>query len=167
MRNSSMAIIVAAATSLAVGATRANETFGIPDANRVALFHAVGSQIYECKPDSTGALSWKFREPIATLFEHGKTVGRHYAGPSWELADGSIVTAKVMAQAPAATPRDIPSLLLTVTSSKGNGAIAASRTIVRFHTRGGVAHGACPRAGELLSEPYSADYAFFDTTRDN
>jgi hypothetical protein len=167
MRNASTTIIAAAMVSLAVGATRADDKFGMSDAGRIALVHAVGSQIYECQPDSAGALSWKFREPIATLFERGKTVCRHYAGPSWELADGSIVTGKVIAQTPAANPRDIPSLLLTVTSSKGTGAIAASRTIVRFHTRGGLVHGACANAGELLSEPYSADYAFFDTVRGN
>ena len=32
-----------------------------------------------------GALTWAFREPIATLFQDGKTVGRHYAGPTWEV----------------------------------------------------------------------------------
>jgi Protein of unknown function (DUF3455) len=30
--------------------------------------HAVGAQIYECKPDSSGNLTWQFREPIAALF---------------------------------------------------------------------------------------------------
>jgi len=49
----------------------------------VTTVHAVGAQVYECKPDSTGNLVWQFREPIATLFIGGKTVGRHFAGPGW------------------------------------------------------------------------------------
>ncbi len=54
--------------------------------------------------------SWpgKFREPIATLMIDGKTVGRHFAGPIWEMTDGSAVGAKVSAQAPGATANDIP-----------------------------------------------------------
>src|SRR5690349_16102193 len=61
----------------------------------VATLQAQGAQVYECKTNDAGALVWQFREPIATLFENGKTVGRHYAGPHWELTDGSIVAAKV------------------------------------------------------------------------
>jgi hypothetical protein len=72
----------------------------------VMTVHAEGAQIYECKADSTGKLVWQFREPIATLLIDGKTVGRHYAGPSWELADGSAVTGKVSAHSPRATAQD-------------------------------------------------------------
>jgi len=45
------------------------------------------------------------REPIATLFSDGKTVGRHYAGPNWEYIDGSAVVGQVVArpQAPSRT----------------------------------------------------------------
>ena len=57
----------------------------------VATVHAVGAQVYECKADASGKLVWQFREPIATLLDDGKTVGRHYAGPHWEMADGSTV----------------------------------------------------------------------------
>ncbi len=39
----------------------------------------------------TASRSWTFREPIATLLDDGKTVGRHYAGPNWEDNDGSAV----------------------------------------------------------------------------
>ena len=61
----------------------------------VATIHAQGAQVYECKADASGKLAWQFREPIATLLVDGKTVGRHYAGPNWELADGSAVAGKV------------------------------------------------------------------------
>ena len=56
------------------------------EATELVTLHAEGAQLYECKPDSgdrseAGALTWQFREPIATLILDGKSVGRHYAGP--------------------------------------------------------------------------------------
>ena len=127
---------------------------------RIAFLHAEGAQVYECKAGPTGALAWTFREPVATLIENGKTVGRHYAGPSWELADGSLVMAKVAGRAPGASAGDIPLLKLEVTDRKGGGGLAGTTTIQRINTKGGVAEGACPTAGALLAVPYSADYAF-------
>jgi hypothetical protein len=126
----------------------------------VATIHAEGAQIYECKADSGGKLVWQFREPIAALIVDGKTVGRHYAGPSWELADGSAVTAKVAGRAPGATAKDIPLLKLEITSQRGTGQIAGAATIQRINTRGGTAEGACETNGTFLSVPYSADYTF-------
>src|SRR2546423_1477750 len=88
----------------------------------VAAWHAEGAQVYECKAGADGKLAWAFREPIATLLLDGKTVGRHYAGPNWEHMDGSAVVGKVAANAPGATPNDIPLLKLEVVSSRGSGA---------------------------------------------
>ncbi len=68
-----------------------------------------------------GKLVWTFREPIASLFLDGKTVGRHYAGPNWEYMDGSAVVAKAAGNAPGATPKDIPWLKLAVTAHRGKG----------------------------------------------
>ncbi|HEX2114819.1 MAG TPA: DUF3455 domain-containing protein [Alphaproteobacteria bacterium] len=127
----------------------------------VATIHAEGAQVYECKADSSGKLVWQFREPIATLLADGKTVGRHYAGPSWELTDGSVVTGKVAGRAAGATPNDIPLLKLEVTSQRATGQLAGATTIQRLNTKGGVAEGLCNSAGAFLSVPYSADYAFF------
>jgi hypothetical protein len=62
-----------------------------PGEDIVATFHAEGAQIYQCKPGNEGKLAWVFREPIATLLLDDKTVGRHYAGPTWEHGDGSVV----------------------------------------------------------------------------
>ncbi len=70
-----------------------------PDATPIITLHAVGAQIYQCKAGSDGKLAWAFREPIATLIADGQTVGRHYAGPIWEHADGSAVTGKELANA--------------------------------------------------------------------
>jgi hypothetical protein len=136
-----------------------------PGETLVATFHAQGAQVYECKADASGKLGWQFREPVATLLRDGKTVGRHYAGPKWELADGSAVVAKVSGRADAATPQDIPLLKLDVTSRRGSGELAAIATIQRLNTRGGVAEGACGTAGAFLSVPYSADYAVYQKAR--
>ena len=126
----------------------------------VATIHAEGAQVYECKADASGKLAWQFREPIATLIVDGKTVGRHYAGPNWELADGSAVVGKVAGRAPGASAQDIPLLKLEVTSRRGSGQLSGITTVQRLNTKGGVAEGACDRAGAFLNVPYSADYAF-------
>jgi hypothetical protein len=126
----------------------------------VATIHADGAQIYECKANTSGALVWQFREPVATLIENGKTVGRHYAGPHWELADGSLVAAKVAARANGAASTDIPLLKLEVTKRSGDGRLSGVTTIQRINTKGGVAEGSCTTAGAFLSVPYTADYTF-------
>lgn len=127
----------------------------------VTTIHAQGIQLYECKADASGKLAWQFREPVATLIVDGKTVGRHYAGPNWELTDGSAVTGKVAERAPGASPKDIPILKLEAVSPRGTGQLANISTIQRINTKGGVAEGACESAGAYLSVPYSADYTFF------
>jgi hypothetical protein len=156
--------VALALTLLLSGAARAE----VPDAIAargealVALVHAQGAQVYECKAGASGVLAWQFREPVATLLDKsGKTVGRHYAGPHWELADGSIIAAKAVGRAPGATPQDIPLLKLETTARRGNGQLADVSTIQRLDTKGGTADGPCPSAGALLSVPYSADYAFY------
>jgi hypothetical protein len=127
----------------------------------VAIVHAEGAQVYECKADTAGKLAWQFREPIATLLAGGKTVGRHYAGPNWELADGSGVVGKVAGRAPGASATDIPLLKLEVTAQRGSGQLTDVTTVQRLNTRGGAADGVCARAGAFLSVPYSAEYTFF------
>jgi hypothetical protein len=131
-----------------------------PGQSLVATVHAEGAQVYECKADASGKLVWQFREPIATLILDGRTVGRHYAGPIWELADGSAVAAKLAGRAPSASAKDIPLLKLEVTQQRGAGRLSGIATIQRLNTKGGVAEGACDRAGAFLNVPYSADYAF-------
>jgi uncharacterized protein DUF3455 len=126
----------------------------------IVTLHAEGAQIYECKADGGGKLAWQFREPIAALFIDGKTVGRHYAGPSWELTDSSAVTGKVAARAPGATAQDIPLLKLEVASQRGKGQLTGATTIQRINTKGGTAEGACEKSGAFMSVPYSADYTF-------
>jgi hypothetical protein len=142
------------------------DAIAAPGETLIALVHAQGAQVYECKAGASGQLIWQFREPVATLLdESGKTVGRHYAGPHWELADGSTVTAKAVGRAPGATPQDIPLLKLETTSHRGNGRLAEVSTIQRLDTRGGTVEGPCTVAGSFMSVPYSADYAFYRKAR--
>jgi hypothetical protein len=152
----SLAIMLSAATARA----QVPDAIAAPNGTVVVTVHAEGAQVYDCKAGADGKLVWQFREPIATLLVDGKTVGRHFAGPSWELADGSAVTGKVAGRAAGATPKDIPLLKLEATSHRGSGQLAGVSTILRLNTKGGVTEGSCDAAGTLLSVPYSADYTF-------
>ena len=131
-----------------------------PGETVVLSVHAEGAQVYECKAGADGKLGWVFREPIATLLADGKTIGRHYAGPNWEHSDGSAVVGKVAANAPGATPSDIPWLKLDVVSRRGNGILSGVTTVQRINTKSGKLDEACDTAGTFKSVPYSADYVF-------
>ncbi len=148
------------AASSAVAQTPLPAAIAAPNETQVAKFHAEGAQVYECKADSSGKLVWTFREPIATLMSDGKTVGRHYAGPSWEYSDGSAVVGKVAGTAPGTSAKDIPWLKLDAASHRGSGILSGVTTVQRINTVGGVLAGACSTAGAFHSEPYSADYVF-------
>jgi hypothetical protein len=136
------------------------EAIAAPGETVVLTVHAEGAQVYECKAGADGKLAWVFREPIATLFVDGKTIGRHYAGPNWEHIDGSAVVAKAAGNAPGTTPDDIPWLKLQVTASRGNGVLTGVTTVQRINTKGGKFEGPCDKAGSFKSAPYSAEYVF-------
>ena len=152
--------IVAASTLAGAAAAQVPPAIAAPGESAVVTLHAEGAQVYECKAGSDGKLAWAFREPIATLLLDGKTVGRHYAGPNWEHADGSAVTGKAIANAPGATANDIPWLKLEVTAHRGTGILAPVSTVQRINTEGGKLDGACDKAGSFRSVPYDADYVF-------
>ena len=119
---------------------------------------AKGDQIYECR-----ASKWVFVAPEAELFDRaGKKIGRHYAGPHWESADGSKVAATVTARADAPAAGAIPWLLLSAKSVGTEGAFSKVTSIQRVATVGGVAPaGECSRAGAQARVAYTADYYFF------
>lgn len=160
MRYLVKAVVSIAACLLTTPPAEAGDAFGLRDKDRIAIFHAEGAQIYQCQRGSGGSLYWKFLEPIASLFDGSRSVGRHYAGPSWELADGAVVRGQAIAQAPSGSESAVPHLLLKVTSPEGR-SIAEAKTIVRLNTKGGVAPHQCSEPGTFLSVPYSADYAFY------
>ena len=162
IRTAALALMVLSG-SLA-GATAAEAplpgAIAAPGETPVLSVHAEGAQVYECKAGTDGKLGWAFREPIATLMADGKTVGRHYAGPNWEDADGSAVTGKAIGNAPGATANDIAWLKLDVTTHRGSGVLSPVTTVQRINTQGGLLAGACDKQGATKSAPYSAEYVF-------
>jgi len=128
MRIAMLALSIVAASTLAgAAAAQVPPAIAAPGESAVVTLHAEGAQVYECKAGSDGKLAWAFREPIATLLLDGKTVGRHYAGPNWEHADGSAVVGKAVANVAGKTASDIPWLKLEVTAHRGSGCCRASR----------------------------------------
>jgi len=125
IHQSSFAVIAAAAALVATGAAaQVPEPIAAPGESVIVTLHAEGAQVYDCKAGADGKLAWAFREPIATLLLDGKTVGRHYAGPNWDHADGSGVTGKVLANAPGKSANDIAWLKLEVTARRGSGVLS-------------------------------------------
>ena len=156
-----LALVLLTGLNVSAGAeTKLPDAIAAPGETVVLSAHAEGAQVYECKAGGDGKLAWTFREPIASLLVDGKTVGRHYAGPTWENVDGSAVVGKVMGNAPGATANDIAWLKLQVTASHGKGVLTGVTTVQRINTRGGKLEGSCDKAGSFKSAPYSADYVF-------
>jgi hypothetical protein len=153
-------LLLAGSLATASAETPLPDAIAAPGETVVLAAHAEGAQVYECKAGADGKLAWAFREPVATLLADGKTVGRHYAGPSWELSDGSAVVGKAAGNAPGAAPNDIAWLKLSVVSSRGSGTLTGVTTVQRINTQGGKLDGACEHAGSFKSAPYSAEYVF-------
>ena len=127
---------------------------------------AKGVQIYECRAtkDGTG-YEWAFIAPEADLFDtRGKKIGRHYAGPHWEAADGSKIVGSVTERADAPAADAIPWLLLAAKSVGTPGSFTEVASIQRVNTIGGVApRTGCSKgeAGKAARISYTADYYFF------
>jgi hypothetical protein len=136
-----------------------------PNPTLLLRLQGKGSQIYVCQ-NTAGTYGWKLKAPDAKLFdESGEADGRHYAGPTWELNDGSKVKGKVLASAPSPDAGSIPWLLLTATSHEGHGVLTGVENIQRLETKGGVAPGGCAAGHEMeeKSVPYEAIYYFYGT----
>lgn len=132
----------------------------------VLIARATGFQIYICRPDAEGKPAWTLKAPEAELFdEQGKVIGRHFAGPTWQLNDGSQLTGKMDAKVDAPDPEAIPWLLVTVISNSGKGALNRVTTIQRVNTVSGLppAVAECNAStGEVeFKSSYSADYYFY------
>ena len=127
----------------------------------------IGEITYECraKAGAADAFEWAFVAPVATLYGNNKAVvGKYYGGPTWEAADGSKVTGKQLAVAPASSPQNIPLQLVQANPATGNGAMTDVTYIQRLNTVGGVAPSApCgkPNAGARQQVKYQADYVFY------
>ena len=121
-----------------------------------------GVQIYTCVKDADWA--WKLKGPEATLFdEKHQAIGKHFAGPTWRLDDGSEVQGKVLENQPHAST--IPWLILSAKSTGGAGRLSKVDAVRRTDTQGGLAPSTGCDAEHADAEtrvPYSATYSFFD-----
>jgi len=126
---------------------------------------ATGVQIYECSRKGDSAYEWAFKAPEAALANRsGKSLGKHYAGPTWESTDGSTVVGQVAGRDPGPTATAIPWLLLSAKSNTGSGTFSAAKSIQRIFTAGGIAPAApCAVASlkEVARVPYTATYYFY------
>jgi hypothetical protein len=101
-----------------------------------------GVQIYTCKAsmDDPSKFAWTFKAPEAELKNNeGETIGKHYAGPTWEATDGSKVVGALKQQAASPDPNAIPWLLLKAKSNEGTGTFSKVIYIQRVDTTGGKA----------------------------
>ena len=132
------------------------------------ILHALakGDQIYVCKQQNE-QYSWTLKAPEAQLFdESGHAIGRHFAGPAWEVRDKSAVTGKVLARADSPDKDGIPWLLLAAVDHSGSGLLSPVSHIQRLNTKGGKAPSlGCDgsHVGEESRVSYSADYLFYET----
>jgi len=139
-----------------------------PATQSLALeLHARGVQVYECAPAGVGSEqhAWRLQGPDAQLRDGAtRSVGVHYAGPTWESFDGSAVVARPVARVESAQTGAVPWLLLEAVSNRGDGAFARVRSIQRLETSGGQPPaGGCDRAqaGRVARVPYRAVYRFY------
>ena len=115
-----------------------------------------GFQVYSC-PDG----HWTLKAPDAKLLDqHGEVIGKHFAGPTWRLNDGSEVKGKVIASRPASDGSSVASLLLQAVPGSGTGKFASVTYIGRTDAHGGSAPAAACTGGEERI-PYKATYSFY------
>lgn len=137
-----------------------------PEGAKLILYaFAKGDQIYSCKQQNA-QYSWTLKAPEAQLLDQGgQVLGRHFAGPSWEVSDKSSVTGKVVVHADSPDKDAIPWLLLTAVDHSGNGLLSNVSNIQRQNTKGGKAPSTgCDgsHVGEETRVPYSANYLFYE-----
>lgn len=153
--------------SIAVDNASLPEPVRVPAGQKMMMSATgVGELTYECreKKDAAGAFEWAFVGPVAKLYSSDKKeVGKYYAGPTWESADGSKVTGKQVAVAPS-SPGNIPLQLVKADPAMGAGAMTGVSYIQRLNTKGGVAPAtACTgdTKGARQQVAYEADYVFY------
>jgi len=136
------------------------------DGNKVFLVgQGVGVQIYTCN----GSV-WSSAVPRADLFDdNGKLIIKHFAGPSWQAADGSKAVGTVVDKV---TPdlTAIPWVLLSAKTTPGadGDRLVDTTFIQRLDTVGGLQPPAADcnaaTAGTVVESPYTAEYVFWKHT---
>src|SRR2546427_10735598 len=94
----------------------------------------------------------------------GRIIGKHYAGPTWVLDDGSKVVGEVKARDDGPDVNAIPWLLLSAKSTSGVGVLGQTASVQRVQTVGGKAPaGGCSQAqaGKEARGPHRAREYFY------
>jgi hypothetical protein len=139
-------------------------------ATLVLQLAAKGTQNYRCQATSASAAEWKLVAPEADLYasaEPGSSVaGKHGAGPSWTLNDGSGAKGDGPNAKKAASPEPgaVLWLLIPATSNGQPGALQGVTFVQRIGTHGGVAPAGGCDSGSVGAEtkvPYTATYVFY------
>jgi acetyl esterase/lipase len=115
-----------------------------------------GAQVYTCTDGK-----WTLKAPDAQLLDdHSEVIGTHFAGPTWQLKDGSEIKGKMIASRPAPDGSSVPVLLLEAVPGSGKGRFANVTYILRDTTHGGAAQKESCSGGETRV-PYTATYTFY------
>lgn len=165
---SAVVLLTGCASSQAVSPPDAPQELR-PPADQVLVLEAraTGVQIYECSASQAqpARFEWVFKAPEADLFDPtGRKIGKHYAGPTWESADGSAVVGEMKARDAGPDPSAIPWLLLGAKSSSGTGVFTRVKSVQRLQTVGGKAPSTpCGQdnAKQVVRVPYKAGYYFY------
>jgi hypothetical protein len=149
-----LAVVCMARDSIA---QTAKESIDVPPHSRL-LLRAIGSgdQVYGCVNGR-----WALTAPDAKLLnQDGSVIGRHFAGPTWKLNDGSWVKGRAVAKQVVPDATAVPWLLLE--SVGGAGRLGTVRFIQRTGTHGGNApDGSCSETA-MRRVPYTATYSFYE-----
>jgi hypothetical protein len=141
----------------------AEEFLPLPENSSIVLaLVADGVQIYESKPNPAGGFQWSLKAPEAELKSlSGEVLGKHDAGPTWTLNDGSSIVGSVPPIKNLAAPKTIPWLLVAVKSKSGSGLLDKVDYVMRLATEGGTAPSEPPKGeGETVKAKYHAIYLF-------
>jgi hypothetical protein len=121
----------------------------------------VGFQIYTCTDAPTWP-KWVLTAPDAKLVDaSGKTIGSHFAGPTWKLEDGSQVQGERIASRPAPEAGSVAWLLLGAKAGTATGKLANIAFIRRTETHGGAASESACKTGDTARVSYTATYTFY------
>lgn len=139
-------------------------------ATLVIQLAAKGTQNYKCQATSAGGAEWKLVAPEADLFSAadpgGAVAGKHGAGPTWTLNDGSGAKGDAAAAKKAASPESgsVAWLLIPAQSNGQPGGLQGVTLVQRVDTHGGAAPATGCDAASVGGETkvqYTATYVFY------
>lgn len=159
-------LLTSLASILPLSAQQPSGSIDVPAGARVVLqARGEGVQIYSCKT-TNGAIAWTLTGPDAQLRNAaGQVIGKHFAGPTWQLTDGSTVQGALIASQPSPEAGSVAWLLLRAKPGTATGRMSDVAFIRRTETQGGAAKpSACRSADDIGNAQrvhYSATYTFY------